>query len=209
MLDFTWDNPWPNVINSLRSSKIPYLRIDTSIRPFVRAFLRFVREIDTHDVGLIFQNEKGKFIFPISIVIRASQFEYILEQYEGIIEILNQLSMRSITFSTLNETIAERILKIRPMPTNFAIFASADEMEKLYQKAVKYKIIERPNRWSLVYLTFPTIHQRKQNEMISAEIKQFLPSVDMCCVYLGLDRSQQCECSNTISVSYPYHDRNL
>lgn len=69
MLDFTWENPWPNLINSLRTSKIPYLRIDVSIRPFVRAFLRFIREIDTHDVGLIFQNENGiisiNFLFKI------------------------------------------------------------------------------------------------------------------------------------------------
>lgn len=88
------------------------------------------------------------------------------------------------------------------MPTNLAILADADEMDKLYQMALKYKIIERPTRWSLIYLSFPSTHQRKQNEMILADMKQFVPTVDMCCTYLGLDTNQQCSCSNKNSVSY-------
>lgn len=46
---------------------------------------------------------------------------------------LNQFSIRSITFDGLNETTANRIIKMRPMPTNFVIFARPTEMNELFQ----------------------------------------------------------------------------
>lgn len=88
------------------------------------------------------------------------------------------------------------------MPTNFAIFANTEELERLYQKALKYGIMERPNRWNLIYLDFLTMFQRKQSESVSAELRQFQPNSVMCCTYLGLNVNEPCECSNGISVEW-------
>lgn len=46
---------------------------------------------------------------------------------------LNQYSVRSITFDGLDETVASRILNMRPMPSNFVIFARPAEMEILLE----------------------------------------------------------------------------
>lgn len=58
------------------------------------------------------------------------------EQYEGIYEVLNQYSIRSITFNGLNETIAEQIIKLRPMPSNFVIFAHPSEMTNILENVI-------------------------------------------------------------------------
>lgn len=49
-----------DLINFLRSTNIPYVHVDVTIRPFVRAFFKYIKYTDTHDVAMIFQNEKGK-----------------------------------------------------------------------------------------------------------------------------------------------------
>lgn len=64
--------------------------------------------------------------------------KFFSEQYEGIYEILNQYTIRSITFNGLDETIAERIIKLRPMPSNFIIFASPSEMPTMLENVTDF-----------------------------------------------------------------------
>lgn len=59
MIDTTWDPTWPVLINLLRSVDLPYIHVDVSIRPFARAFFKFIEFTGTSDVAMIFQNEKG------------------------------------------------------------------------------------------------------------------------------------------------------
>lgn len=58
---------------------------------------------------------------------------HFIEQYEGLYEVLNQYSIRSITFDGLNKTTANRIANLRPMPSHFAIFARPPEMMELFE----------------------------------------------------------------------------
>lgn len=64
-IDITWNQVWPEFINLLRRENIPYIHIDVTIRPFVRAFFKFTDFTNTHDVAMIFQNEKGEIGFRI------------------------------------------------------------------------------------------------------------------------------------------------
>lgn len=76
---------------------------------------------------------------PHIILIENSNDPWIIlfaEQYEGIYEVLNQYSIRSISFNGLNKTTADRIIKMRPMPTNFVIFARPMEMMNLLQNVL-------------------------------------------------------------------------
>lgn len=61
-------------------------------------------------------------------------FIYVTEQYEGIYEILDNFAIRSITFDGFNETVAEKIFNLRPMPSSYVIFANTDEMEKMFKR---------------------------------------------------------------------------
>lgn len=60
IIDITWDIISMNLINFLRSTNIPYVHVDVTIRPFVRAFFKYMKYIDSRDVAMIFENEKGK-----------------------------------------------------------------------------------------------------------------------------------------------------
>lgn len=60
MIDITWDPVWLELTNLLRSTNVPYVHVDVTIRPFARAFFKFIEYTNTHDVAMIFENEKGK-----------------------------------------------------------------------------------------------------------------------------------------------------
>lgn len=98
----------------MRSRNIPFVRVDISIRPFVRAFIRFIEHTNTNDAAIIFNSEK--------------------EQLEGIYEILNHYTVRTITYNGINDRNVDRILDLRPIPTNYAIIASTKDMEVLIKK---------------------------------------------------------------------------
>lgn len=116
------------------------------------------------------------------------------EQFEGIYEVLNRYSIRSITYDGISESNAERILRMRPIPTNYAILATAQQMNGLLKQAMNYKIIEHPNRWRLIYLDFADKSSMPQIANLSPEITIFKPSAQMCCVYLSQSIDSNCEC---------------
>lgn len=60
VVDITWNILSMDFVNLMRSTNIPYVHVDVSIRPFVRAFIKFIQYTDTRDVAMIFQNEKGE-----------------------------------------------------------------------------------------------------------------------------------------------------
>lgn len=59
VIDITWDPTLYDVIGSLRANNVPYIHIDISIKPFARAFFKFIDYINSYDVAMILQNEKG------------------------------------------------------------------------------------------------------------------------------------------------------
>lgn len=59
MIDITWDPVWNELIDLMRSKNIPYIHIDITIKPFARAFFKFIESINTFDVAMVLQNEKG------------------------------------------------------------------------------------------------------------------------------------------------------
>lgn len=60
VLDFTWDPVWLNIVNALRAQNLPYVRVDISIRPYVRAFIQYLQAKNIFDSALVFQDVKGK-----------------------------------------------------------------------------------------------------------------------------------------------------
>lgn len=139
IIDVTYDVAWPNLINTLRAANAPYVHIDLTNRPFLRAFLKFIEHTGTYDAALIFSDERGTSnYFSRQIRKKSSknwQFPQPTEQIEGIYEVLNQYSIRSITYEGINDITAERIIRMRPIPTNFAILATAEKMSNLLEQA--------------------------------------------------------------------------
>lgn len=61
VIDTTWDAAWPGVIDALRAINLPYLHIELSIKPYVRAFIKYLEERNIYDMAAVFKNSKGKF----------------------------------------------------------------------------------------------------------------------------------------------------
>lgn len=89
---------------------------------------------------------------------------------------------------------------MRPIPTNYAILATTKQMVALLDQAMNYKIIERPNRWRMVYMDFPDAILMPKIPDISPEITIFTPTIQMCCVYLRRPIDSNCECGSTVMV---------
>lgn len=59
LIDITWDEVWPRMIQMINGLNVPYIRLDVTIRPFARTFFKYLQYTETYDVAMIFQNEKG------------------------------------------------------------------------------------------------------------------------------------------------------
>lgn len=144
IIDVTYDVAWPNLINILRAANAPYVHIDLTNRPFLRAFLKFIEHTGTYDAALIFSDERGtsngffQTNQKVFITIKNHHRYQPTEQIEGIYEVLNQYSIRSITYDGINDITAERIIRMRPIPTNFAILATAEKMSNLLEQASSF-----------------------------------------------------------------------
>lgn len=139
MIDITYDTVWPGLVEILRAANAPYVHIELTNRPFLRAFFKFIEHMGTHDAALIFSDERGTALMNDDF--RSRNMSFILyslsfkEQFEGIYEVLSQYSVRSITYDGISESTAERMLRMRPIPTNYAIHATTQRMAVLLEQA--------------------------------------------------------------------------
>lgn len=62
LIDTTWDPIWPELIGGIRDAGIPYIHVEMSIKPFVRAIILFLNEKGVFDAAFVFENEKGFFL---------------------------------------------------------------------------------------------------------------------------------------------------
>lgn len=60
IIDVTHDMAWPSLVDILRAANAPYVHIELTNRPFLRAFLKFIEHTGTYDAALIFSDERGK-----------------------------------------------------------------------------------------------------------------------------------------------------
>lgn len=60
IIDVTYDTVWPSLVDILRAASAPYVHIELTNRPFLRAFLKFIEHTGTYDAALIFSNERRK-----------------------------------------------------------------------------------------------------------------------------------------------------
>lgn len=105
------------------------------------------------------------------------------------------------------------------MPSNFIIFARPNEMANIFKnvkiiisifymitnqyfsQAIELKVIERFNRWRLFYSDFVETNIVKDLISQYPELISFIPSSDMCCIYLKQSLTKSCACNEKETVS--------
>lgn len=59
IIDITYEPMFPTLVENLRAANAPYVHVELTNRPFLRAFLRFIEHTGTHDAAIIFNDERG------------------------------------------------------------------------------------------------------------------------------------------------------
>lgn len=59
VIDVTYEITWSSLVDILRAANAPYVHIDLTNRPFLRAFLKFIEHTRTFDAAIIFNDERG------------------------------------------------------------------------------------------------------------------------------------------------------
>lgn len=67
-------------------------------------------------------------------------------------------------------------------------------------QAMKFNAIDRINRWRLFYMDFSDIRSARQPIYQYPELTAFVPSMDMCCVYLKQAAGESCHCDEKVMV---------
>ncbi|XP_037938238.1 ionotropic receptor 25a isoform X2 [Teleopsis dalmanni] len=132
VLDFTY-HIWQEGLELLAKQNVPYLRVDRLLSPFLQLFAEFLHQKGGNDVVLIFQNEQDK--------------------YEALLHIVDGYRFRTLLLNAGDDNeFVQRIERLRPSPSYYAIFARGTNMNNIFEKINKGNIFLRPTEWHFVFL---------------------------------------------------------
>ncbi|XP_072375804.1 uncharacterized protein, partial [Diabrotica undecimpunctata] len=119
---------------------------------------------------------------------------------------LNTAEMRLIMSETLNSATIKKLRDIRPVPNNFALFASTQNMNKLVKTAVQENIVKLPERWNLVFLDFE-FQKFDQSLIANKPINILNVALEICCILT--EQSSLCDCPNDFNLRQQFFRRVL
>ena len=141
--------------------------------PFVQAADNFLSQRDALDAALIFQNE----------VELDQSLYFIIENYD--------LRILVMSLDDKERDVYERLKNVRPLPTAFVAFGTAENLSKLVKKASAKKLIQRHSRWNFFVEDFAS----PDLNMAAADVDVVLASIrpEDCCGLLA-SSSNSCNC---------------
>ncbi|XP_068085158.1 ionotropic receptor 25a [Anabrus simplex] len=175
IIDFTWTG-WVKVQNMSSYAAIPYVRVDATISNYVAAVENYLSKRTATDAALIFHTET--------------------ELDQTLYYLIGNSIIRVIALNKLELETTERLKKMRPTPSYYVIFADTENMNKLYDNAVKAELVVREERWNLVFTDFNYANFDKGKLTMATSLIQLKKS--FCCKIQG--RKPGCDCSSNIQI---------
>ena len=193
VVDLSWGG-WFAAREISLEKNIPYFRVEVSFiwfsqpnfagkatkfsfqvsnAPFVQAADNFLSQRDALDAALIFQNE----------VELDQSLYFIIENYD--------LRILVMSLDDKERDVYERLKNVRPLPTAFVAFGTAENLSKLVKKASAKKLIQRHSRWNFFVEDFAS----PDLNMAAADVDVVLASIrpEDCCGLLA-SSSNSCNC---------------
>ncbi|XP_051160876.1 ionotropic receptor 25a-like isoform X13 [Leptopilina boulardi] len=195
ILDFTWTG-WDRLKKMAFSQGIVYIRGDVSISPFVQAMDDLLFMKNTTDSALIFENEK--------------------ELNETLYYLIGNSIIRLVVIDDFSQKQVEKIIKMRPLPSYYVIYASTENMATLFKTAIDGALVTRNGTWNLVFTDFRYQnfqYYKPQNDMerIDFTVTTMNMKNEVCCRLLSQTDSNstslQCDCSKDKKISEMYFQR--
>ena len=115
---------------------MPYIRVESANHPFVRAADDYMSSMQSVDAALIFPSK--------------TQLD------QSLYYIIGNSHLRIIGAQMEDPEALPRLKKMRPRPSNYIAWGTANELRSIYEKAKSADMIKRDSRWSLVFTDFNT-----------------------------------------------------
>ncbi|KAJ6638711.1 Glutamate receptor 2, partial [Pseudolycoriella hygida] len=173
IIDFTYA-PWTELKELTTVWKIPYYHVDVTIGSYVAALSKYLQKKDAIDAALIFQSEK--------------------DQLESLYHLVQGSNLRTVTYNGLTYENAEKIKKLRPVPSYYGIFASSENMDEIFEKEIRlehFNLMRKADQWNLIFLDFKTTTFESHSRY--PELSTLIPSNVMCCRLTS--NNEDCKCN--------------
>lgn len=117
VVDFTYKE-WKDGLELIKLNRLPYVRVDLSVNPFLRSLSEFLLHKGATDVVLVFENEQYS--------------------QEALHNIVQGFPFRTIIINANNKRndFIKRIQSLRPNPSYLALLASATKMNIIFKKVI-------------------------------------------------------------------------
>lgn len=180
IIDLSWGNGWDAARLIANDLGMPYLRVQVSNAPFLQAADDFFTERDANDVTLIFQTEN--------------------ELEQGLYHVAGHYNLRVLVISLdeVKRDPYERLRNLRPIPTAFAAFGTAQELSGMISIASKRQLLSRHGRWTLFVEDFDSQSlniKGSEVDIVMASMKS-----SECCQIQG--SIQDCICESGIKPKF-------
>ena len=171
VVDLSWGG-WFAAQQISVENNIPYFRVEVSNAPFVQAADNFLSQRNALDAALIFQNE----------VELDQSLYFIIENYD--------LRILVMSLDDPERDVYDRLANVRPLPTAFVAFGTAENLSELVKKASAKKLIQRHSRWNFFVEDFAS----PDLKLVAANVDVVLASIrpEDCCGLLALSSSCHC-----------------
>ncbi|XP_046392943.1 ionotropic receptor 25a isoform X2 [Ischnura elegans] len=159
LIDFTWTG-WSRGRKAAVMSGVPYIRIEPLLGTFLRATEAVIAKKEAADAVLIFASED--------------------EVDEAIFTMLGRSLLRVLVLNGLNGDTIEKLLRMRPSPSYFAIFSDSIKVMQLFREATVGGLVFLDDRWILAVKDF----RRPVLNSTGRQVMMVSPARDSCCAFM-------------------------
>eukprot|EP00095_Tigriopus_kingsejongensis_P001374 snap_masked-scaffold1253_size52701-processed-gene-0.2 protein:Tk01374 transcript:snap_masked-scaffold1253_size52701-processed-gene-0.2-mRNA-1 annotation:"ionotropic receptor 8a" len=133
IVDLSWSG-WSAAKQRAQENGIPYLHVEASNQPFVKAIDDFLYQRSAIDAALLFETE--------------------VELDQSLYHIIGHYRLRVLVLSMTEPTPFTRMSRLRPIPSAFVTFGTTQQQTKMLDMAIKKKLVRRDSRWNFVVEDF-------------------------------------------------------
>ncbi|XP_017869287.1 PREDICTED: uncharacterized protein LOC108617928 [Drosophila arizonae] len=126
---------WSDGYELAHTYGLAYVRFDRIMRPFLNMFADFMRQKRANNVVMIFQNSR--------------------DTMEAMKQLMTGYPFRALILDASDkqsEDFVERLVRLRPAPNYYAIFARGAAMNGIFERVNMGNLFQRPTEWHFVFL---------------------------------------------------------
>lgn len=189
VLDLTWSPLATATRRTLAAARLPHFRLDITGRPPVAAATRWLHARAASDAILVFADERTL--------------------TEGLYQLMHDSLIRCIAYAGLSAQTAQRIQRLRPVPTYTMIVAGAQTAADMLDVAQRHELLKRPDTWNVLLLDdFDDAVGAVLRDQY-AGVSVLVPAASMCCRMLDEaadtatdgENGKKCACGGSVSTN--------